>query len=91
MPQMPEGGGMPNFGSFGSEGSYGSFEDMGETTTIDLAEARISVEIENGKESGDISSIHAGSFVTITLDKKGNATYVLVSASSGFGAFGSRG
>ena len=25
------------------------------------------------------------------LDKKGNATYVLVSASSGFGAFGSRG
>ena len=85
MPQMPEGGGMPNFGSFGSEGS---FEELGETTTIDLAEAHISVEIENGKESGDMSSIRAGSFVTITLDKKGNATYVLVSATSGlFGGY----
>ena len=61
-------------------GMGGKLEDM-ETTEIDIANAHISVEIYGGKESGTLDSITRGSMVTITLDKKGNATYVLVTSS----------
>ena len=75
MPQwngeMPEGGQMPSFGGFSS--------DM-ETKTVDIGNAHISVEIDGGKASGSISDIQPGTTVTITLNGKGEATYVLVSA-----------
>ena len=66
------GGGMPNMGE--------NLEDV-ETTEYDIADAHISVEIDGGKESGSMDNITRGTMVTITLDKKGNATYVLVTSS----------
>ena len=66
----------------------GERPEMGEATTIDIANAHISVEIEGGKESGSMSNIVPGTFVTVTLSPKGEATYVLVSRSMGFGGFG---
>ena len=62
--------------------------EMAEATTIDIANAHISLEIEGGKESGSMSNIVPGTFVTVTLSSKGEATYVLVSQSMGFGGFG---
>lgn len=76
-PEMPEGGAFPGFGGQ---------TPMGETTTLDIANARIGVEIEGGKESGSLSNVIPGVMVTITLSPKGEATYVLVSSSGmGFG------
>ena len=80
MPEMPNGQGMPNFGDIS-----GMFGGMGEARSIDIANARISVEIEEGKASGSMEDIKPGTFVTITLHGKGEATAVLVAASSGFG------
>ena len=80
MPEMPNGQGMPNFGDMS-----GMLGNMGEAKSIDIANARISVEIEEGKASGSMEDVKPGAFVTITLNGKGEATAVLVSASSGFG------
>lgn len=80
-PQMPENGEMPD------RGPMGSVEGMGETSAIDVADAHISVEIDGVKASGSMSDLVPGAFVTITLDGKGNATYVLVSSSGFFGGF----
>ena len=71
-PEMPEGGGFSGFGEQ---------PPMGETTAVDIANARIGVEIENGKESGSLANVTPGAMVTITLSSKGEATYVLVSSS----------
>ena len=85
---MPEGmtppEGMPEFGgekgerpSFDGEGGqrpiFGNFSDK-ETKTVDIGKAHISVEIENGKESGSMDNIVPGAFVTITVNAKGEAT-----------------
>lgn len=74
--------------SYGSarpdSGSESGKNDV-ETKTVDLANAHISVEIDGGKESGSMSNIKAGTFVTITINGKGEATYVLVSAQTSFG------
>ena len=79
-PQMDgEGGEIPN---------WGGMNGMGETTTVDISNARIGVEIEGGKESGSPDNVTPGAMVTITLSPKGEATYVLVSQSMGFGGFG---
>ena len=95
MPQMPEGGSFPgNWGSgempdFG--GSFSGFENFAadlETTDIDIGDAHISVEIEGGKESGDLDSLTPGSMVTITMNAKGEVTYVLISSQSYFGSRG---
>ena len=75
---MPENGRMPG----------GFSEDM-ETKDVDVSAAHISVEIDGGKEGGSMDSVTPGSFVTITLNGKGEATYVLVSPRSGFSGFGS--
>ena len=75
-PQMPPNGEMPGRENFG---------DMGEATTLNLAEAHISIEIDGGKESGTMENIVPGTLITVTIDGKGNATYVLVSQSFGFG------
>ena len=71
----------------GERPEMGSFEGMEEATTLDIANAHISVEIEGGKESGSLENIVPGVMVTVTIDAKGNATYVLVSQSMGFGGF----
>ena len=62
---------MPGFG--------GMMEDV-ETTDVDLADAHISVEIDGGKASGSMEDIKQGSMLTITLDRKGRVTNVLVSS-----------
>ena len=76
-PEMPADGERPGFG--------GDFGNWGEAQTIDLANAHISVEVDGGKEGGSMDSITVGSYLTITLNGKGEATYVLVSTMSGFG------
>ena len=87
-----EEGERPSFGGEGDRmpGGFGKFSEM-ETKTLDIGKAHISVEIENGKESGSMDNIVPGAFVTITVNGKGEATYVLVSAQSGFGGRGSWG
>lgn len=84
---MPEGGKMPDFSgeSGGMRPGFGNFGEGMETKEVDIANAHISVEIDEGKESGSLENIQVGTFVTITINGKGEATYVLVSARSGFG------
>ena len=71
-----KGGTGPGFGNFG--------EDM-ETKDMDIADAHISVEIDGGKASGTMDDIKPGTFVTITMNGKGEVTNVLVSSQSFFG------
>lgn len=79
---MPEDGQMPDFG--GENGAmrpdFENFAQDMETKAVDIGDAHISVEIENGKESGSLENIVPGAFVTITMNGKGEATYVLVSS-----------
>ena len=96
MPEMPEGmtppdgmtmpgnGEMPDFGSMGGM-DFGNFASDAETKDVDIGDAHISVEIDGGKASGSMDDIQAGVFVTITMNGKGEATYVLVSSQSFFG------
>ena len=57
---------------------------------MDISGAHIYLEIEGGKASGSMEDIKAGTFMTVTVNGKGEATYVLVSAQSGFAGFGGR-
>ena len=86
---MPEGFDPGGFGEGEppQKPAEGERPEMGEATTIDIANAHISVEIEGGKESGSMENIVPGTMVTVTLSPKGEATYVLVSQSMGFGGF----
>ena len=83
---IPEDGKMPNFG--GMMGGFGSFMEDMETTDVDISGARISVEIDGGKAGGSVDNLQPGAFVTVTVNKKGEASYVLVSSSRGFGGRG---
>ena len=99
MPEMPEGmtppedgqmpdfgGGMPNFGGNGGMGAgFENFASDAETKDVDIGDAHISVEIDDGKASGSMDDIKAGAFVTITINGKGEVTNVLVSSRSSFG------
>ena len=99
MPEMPEGreppegmtvpenGEMPDFGgeNGGMRPGFGNFSEDMETTDVDIAGAHISVEIDGGKASGSVDDIKAGTFVTITMNGKGEVTNVLVSSQSFFG------
>ena len=87
---MPEGFGPGGFGEGEppEKPAEGERPQMAEATNIDIASAHISLEIEGGKESGSMSNIVPGAFVTVTLSPRGEATYVLVSPSMGFGGFG---
>ena len=80
---MPENGEMPDFGSMGGM-DFGNFASDAEMKDVDIGTAHISVEIDGGKASGSMDDIQAGTFVTITINAKGEATYVLVSAQSFF-------
>ena len=82
--EMPEGETRPQQGDGQRPQGMEGFTFEGETREIDLANAHISVEIEGGKEGGSLESLTTGSFVTITINAKGQATYVLVSQNSGF-------
>jgi hypothetical protein len=81
---MPENGEMPGFGDMGGMG-FGNFASDVETKNVGIGNAHISVEIEGGKASGSMADITAGTFVTITMNGKGEATYVLVSSRMQFG------
>ena len=87
---MPENGQMPDFGggNGGMGPGFGNFSEDMETKDIDIGDAHISVEIEGGKASGSMEDITAGAFVTITLNGKGEATYILVSSMGGFAGRG---
>ena len=84
---MPENGEMPDFRgeNGGIRPGFGNFGEDMETTDVDIANAHISVEIDGGKASGSMDDIKTGTFVTITMNGKGEATYVLVSSMEGFG------
>ena len=89
---LPEGETYPQQGegSFpgGMMGGFsGDLEDM-ETQQVDIADAHISIEIDGGKASGTLEDLQPGSYVTITLNGKGEATYVLVSEGVSFGGRG---
>ena len=76
MPQMPEG----NFpGDFNPEDFKGNMFSQ-EATKYDIANAHISIEIEGGKATGSMEDIKTGSFLTITTNKKGEVTHVIVSS-----------
>ena len=90
-PEMPEDGEMPNFD--GGRMPGGDFAEDMETTDFDISKARISVEFDGGKESGTVDDLQPGATVTVTANKKGEASYVLVSSQSFFGGgfmFGNR-
>ena len=84
---VPEKGEMPEFSGEkdGMRPGFGNFPSDVETKEVDIANAHISVENEGVKESGSMDDITPGTFVTVTMNGKGQATYVLVSSRSGFG------
>ena len=81
---VPEDGQMPGFGGMGGM-DFSDFASDAETKTVDIADAHISVEIDGGKASGSMDDITAGTFVTITMNGKGQVTNVVVSSMSGLG------
>ena len=68
-------GEMPDIGFQFSEG---------ESKTVDLGDAHITLEIDGGKATGSIQDITEDSFLTITMDGDGKVTNVIVSSGSGF-------
>ena len=84
---MPEDGQMPNFGGMGGM-DFENFDSDAQTQQIDIGDAHISVEIDGGKASGSMEDIQAGTFVTVTMNGKGQVTNVLVSSQSSFGGGG---
>ena len=62
-----------------------NFASDAETKDVDIGDAHISVEIDGGKASGSMDDIKTGTFVTITMNGKGEVTNVLVSSQSFFG------
>ena len=79
--EIPEGMTMPGFGG-GMDFDFESIVSDAETKTVDIGDAHISVEIDGGKASGSLEDIQAGTFVTITMNGKGEVTNVLVSTRS---------
>ena len=84
---LPENGEMPDLGgeNGGMRPGFGNFGEDMETTDVDIANAHISVEIDDGKASGSMEDLVPGAFVTITMNGKGEVTNVLVSSQSFFG------
>ena len=55
----------------------------GKTTDLDIGSAHITVEADGVKETGSLESIRRGSFVTVTINPKGEVTNVLVAEFGG--------
>ena len=93
MPEMPEGvtrperGEKPDFsGEMGDKmPDFGNFTADVETRELDIANVHISVEDDGVKTSGSLEDIKEGTMVTVTLNGKGEVTYVLVTSQFGFG------
>ena len=94
MGEMPEGMTMPDFSGErpdfsdregGQRPGFGNFAEGMESKEYDLASAHISVEFDGGKASGTMEDIQVGTFVTLTVNGKGQVTNVLVSSQSFFG------
>ena len=85
---MPENGEMSDFNGEhgGMRPNYGELGEDMETIDMDIGDAHISVEIDGGKASGSMDDINTGTFVTITMNGKGEVTNVLVSSQSFFGS-----
>ena len=83
---IPENGERPAFsGSDEKRPGLEKFAENMQTTQIDIGDAHISVE-ENGiKATGSLSDLKAGVFVTISKDRKGNVTNVLITSTFRFG------
>ena len=84
---MPENGEMPDFNgeNGGMRPNFGELGEDMETINLDIGDAHISIEIDGGKASGSMDDIKAGTFVTITMNGKGELINVLVSSQTGFG------
>ena len=96
-PEMPEGSEQPEgmtppedgeMTAFGNENRFKNFMSDAETKELDIGNAHISLEEDGVKASGSLDDIKPGSFVTVTMNGKGEVTNVLVSASAGFGRGG---
>ena len=83
MPESFEEGERPTMPEGFEEGERPQMSDV-ESTPIDLKDAHIAVEIDEGKATGSMDDIKTGSFLTITLDEDGKAIEVLVSSRGGF-------
>ena len=87
--ERPQGGERPQAGERpeGGKGQSGfaGFSTDVESKQVDISKAHISVQIDGGKESGSLEDIKAGTYVTITISPKGEATYVLITSRGGFG------
>ena len=83
--ELPEGMTMPDFSGGDMDFDIENFASDAETKSVDIGNAHISVEIDGGKASGSMSDIEAGTFVTLTMNRKGEVTNVLVSSQSSFG------
>ena len=90
---MPENGEMPDFDgeNGGMRPGFENFDADVETPDLDIADAHISVEIDGGKATGSMEDIQPGTFVTVTMNGKGDVTNVLVSSQSFFGGRGANG
>lgn len=91
MPELPEGAERPEPPADGEMPADGERPDFSsrfseeDSTPIDLANAHITVEFDGGKASGSMEDISSGSFLTVTMNEKGEATNVVVSSMPGFG------
>ena len=80
MPERPTGE-MPERPTGEEESQRPSFGGANtEAESYDLANAHVSVEIDEGKASGTMEDIKTGSILTLTLNKNGEVTQVLVSS-----------
>ena len=81
MPQRPDGGERGERPTGESAGGFRGFgADSSQAESYDLSAAHISVEIDEGKAAGSMEDLQQGSFVTLTLNAKGEVTNVLVSS-----------
>lgn len=79
---MPEGMTMPEGMEIPSD--FGGMDTTGETKELDVANAHISVQIDDGKEGGSLEDLTPGCFVTVTINGKGEVTNVLITSRSFF-------
>lgn len=82
-PERPDGLDTGDFDPKDFDGERPNMSDFGdgETQTIDISNAHISIEDNGEKASGTIDDVTVGSSITVTLNGKGEATNVSVTSS----------